>query len=89
MEADGSSGNFCGYCNKPGHQSDQCRERTSDRRLEIALGFSIGLILVPFAIIGYILGVIAGSVWGGMSYSFKHWSEWVAYMKRLFGKAKE
>lgn len=88
MEADGNSENFCAYCNKSGHQTDECRERTSDRRLELALGSALGCILAPFAIIGYILGAIAGAVWGGISSSWGSWPKWFAYMKRLLKKEK-
>jgi len=88
MEADGSSGNFCGYCNKVGHQSDQCRERVSDRKIEIVIGVVAGLFLVPFAIIGYILGAAASAIWAGVSVSWGYWPRWAAYMKSLFRKDK-
>jgi hypothetical protein len=90
MEADGNSENFCAYCSKPGHQMYECRERTSEidraRRINIAIGMVAGLIMIPFAVIGYILGAVAGAIWGGASHSWKYWPEWVSYMKRLFGK---
>lgn len=88
MEADGSSGNFCGYCNKVGHQMDQCRELGADRRVEIAIGVVAGLFLVPFAIIGYILGAVASAIWGGASKSWEYWPRWASYMKSLFRKDK-
>lgn len=88
MEADGSSGNFCAYCNKVGHQADQCRERSGDRRIEILIGVVAGLFLVPFVIIGYILGAIASAIWGGASASWQYWPKWSAYMKSLFRKDK-
>lgn len=86
MEADGSAGNFCGYCNKPGHQTDQCRERTSDRRFEMAVGCGIGVLLIPFAFIGFILGFIGSAAWGGLRYGFDSWPKWTAQMKKLFRK---
>jgi hypothetical protein len=88
MEADGSSGNFCGYCNKPGHQADQCRDQASDRRLEIALGCVAGLFLVPFAFIGFILGFIGSAALGGIRYGFDSWPKWTVQMKKLFRKEK-
>lgn len=88
MESDGSSENFCGYCNKVGHQTDQCRERDGDRRLDIAIGVVVGLLLAPFAILGYILGAVASAFWGGASKSWEYWPKWVAYMKNLSGKDK-
>ena len=86
MEADGSSGDFCSYCNRPGHQADQCRERTSDRRFETAFGCGVGILLIPFALIGLILGIAGSAAWGGIRYGFKCWPEWVIHMKKLFKK---
>jgi hypothetical protein len=88
MEADGSSGNFCGYCSKAGHRTEQCREKTADRRFEMAIGCGIGLLLVPFALIGLILGIIGSSVWGGVRYGLKLWPEWAEHMKKLVYKEK-
>jgi hypothetical protein len=86
MEADGSSSNFCGYCNRSGHRTEECRERSNDRRLEIALGCFVGLLLVPFAAFGYVLGIVAGSVFSGIRSGFMYWPIWVQGMKRLFRK---
>lgn len=84
MEADGSSDGTCGYCNRVGHRTEECREQSNDRRLEVAFGCLIGLILVPFAVIGYIAGIAAGALWGGLSVGFRYFGEWVKDMKRLF-----
>jgi len=88
MEADGSSGNFCGYCEKPGHQSDQCREQVSDRRIEVVIGCFIGLFLVPAACVGFILGFLGSAAWGGIRYGFDSWPKWVAQMKKFFKRGK-
>lgn len=88
MEADGSSPNFCAYCNKAGHQSDQCRDQVTDRRVEIGIGCLVGGLLLPFAIIGFVLGFAGSAAWGGIRYGFESWSRWTAQMKKLFRKEK-
>jgi len=86
MEADGSSGNFCSYCSKVGHQADQCREQVSDHRIEIAVGCFVGALLIPFAFIGLIAGFAGSALWGGIKYGFDSWPKWTAQMKKLFQK---
>jgi len=81
MEADGSSGHLCGYCNRAGHQEEDCRDRKSDRRFELAGGCILGAVLVPLALVGYIIGAIWSSIVAGFLYGRELWVVWAAWIK--------
>lgn len=84
MEADGSSGSSCSYCNRVGHRTEECRERSGDRRFEIAGGCLVGLILMPLVLLGAVLGSIGGALWAGFCTGLKYWPTWAQRMRQLF-----
>jgi hypothetical protein len=86
MEADGSSSSTCGYCQQTGHRTEECRERVSDRRFEIAGACLAGIVLVPALLLGTVLGAIWGALSAGFQVGFRYWPSWTQSICRPFRK---
>lgn len=71
MEADGNSAPACEYCALTGHQSDQCKERRFDRRLDGAIGCVGTILLAPFAALGWATGCFVSGFQAGFSKGFE------------------
>lgn len=86
MEADGSSSSTCVYCQQTGHRIEECRERVSDRRFEIAGGCLMSIVLVPAMLLGAALGVIWGALLAGFQAGLRYWPLWTQVIRRPFRK---
>lgn len=80
MEADGNSG-ACGYCEEYGHQESDCRWRKTERKLDLAICFFVGLFLMPLALIGAVAGAAWSALRAGFTLSANFWDRWKALIR--------
>lgn len=65
----------CEYCGAEDHLITACGKRSNERTFEAGGGCLIAIVLVPFYIVGWVVGLISSAFIAGFRFSSGAWPE--------------